>query len=435
MKISAPKRSNRLPPATLPVPSTKPGFRASLNGIRVFEAAARHKSFKLAAAELAMTATAVSHQIKTLEAQLGVSLFERKVRKVKLTEQGETLYHASAVGLHHIQQAILAIQPQPNRLRVSTTSSFAALVLLPRLQEFYRFYDAANVAEQNQSVSQTVNQTSGKADTSLMPQIDISTDISTGENLDSLAHSNSVNGESSTSPFNKASFNIAPFNIAIRLGDKNRVPDSERLNTEHFNLYGTPEYLASLVEISEIRKPDTKKSPLIFTVRFKNTRLPNVPWHSWLRENPAFQHWLAALSQPDMSTTLNLHTSSKYINNALQPSGIPLQYWDQEMYGIQQAQAGRGLVFCSATLVNALPIQNLIPIYLPVQFRTDAASTKTNAKTSDKTIKSNRAKITASNVANFVASDLCYYLPEREYWQNASNPVLASFVKWLESLF
>lgn len=429
MKISAPKRSNRLPPATLPVPSTKPGFRASLNGIRVFEAAARHKSFKLAAAELAMTATAVSHQIKTLEAQLGVSLFERKVRKVNLTEQGETLYHASAVGLRHIQQAILAIQPQPNRLRVSTTSSFAALVLLPRLQEFYTFYDEANVAEQNQCVSQTANQTSGKAEPSLMPQIDISTDISTGENLDSLAHSNSGNGESSTSPFN----------IAIRLGDKNRVPDSERLNTEHFNLYGTPEYLASLVEISEFRKSDVKKAPLIFTVQFKNTRLPSVPWHSWLRENPAFQHWLVALSQPYTSTTLNLHTSSKptlkpsakSINDNPQLSAIPLQYWDQEMYGIQQAQAGRGLVFCSATLVNALPIQNLIPIYLPVQFRSEAAS----AKTSDKTIKSHRAKITASNVANFVASDLCYYLPEREYWQNASNPVLASFVKWLESLF
>ncbi|MGE8636621.1 MAG: LysR family transcriptional regulator, partial [Achromobacter piechaudii] len=67
--------------ATLPV-----------TALRTFEAAARLRSFKLAAAELAVTPTAVSHQIKALERHVGFALFERAPRSVRLTDKGARLF-------------------------------------------------------------------------------------------------------------------------------------------------------------------------------------------------------------------------------------------------------------------------------------------------------------------------------------------------------
>ena len=60
-----------------------------LNALRAFEAAARHLSFTKAAAELHVTQAAISHQIKTLEEHLGVSLFQRRNKAVLLTEAGQ----------------------------------------------------------------------------------------------------------------------------------------------------------------------------------------------------------------------------------------------------------------------------------------------------------------------------------------------------------
>ncbi|MCX7319768.1 MAG: LysR family transcriptional regulator, partial [Hyphomicrobiales bacterium] len=60
----------------------------SLNGLRAFEAAARHLSFTQAAVELNVTQTAISHQIKRLEDELGVKLFIRQNRTLSLTDQG-----------------------------------------------------------------------------------------------------------------------------------------------------------------------------------------------------------------------------------------------------------------------------------------------------------------------------------------------------------
>ena len=62
-----------------------------LSALRTFEAAARLGSFKAAAEELAVTPTAISHQIRGLEEQSGVALFERHVRRVTLTEAGAEL--------------------------------------------------------------------------------------------------------------------------------------------------------------------------------------------------------------------------------------------------------------------------------------------------------------------------------------------------------
>ena len=68
----------------------------SLNGLRAFEAAARHLSFTQAASELNVTQTAISHQIKRLEEELGVRLFVRQNRALALTAQAQDYLPASA---------------------------------------------------------------------------------------------------------------------------------------------------------------------------------------------------------------------------------------------------------------------------------------------------------------------------------------------------
>jgi LysR family glycine cleavage system transcriptional activator len=67
-----------------------------MNTLRAFEAAARHLSFTLAAEELHVTQAAVSHQIKTLEEALGVRLFRRLNRAIRLTEEGQEFVGARA---------------------------------------------------------------------------------------------------------------------------------------------------------------------------------------------------------------------------------------------------------------------------------------------------------------------------------------------------
>src|SRR5437667_10762733 len=67
----------------------------SLDLLKGFEAAARNLSFTKAAAELYVTQSAVSRQVKTLEEQLGVALFRRHHRDLRLTEEGQTLYKTS----------------------------------------------------------------------------------------------------------------------------------------------------------------------------------------------------------------------------------------------------------------------------------------------------------------------------------------------------
>jgi LysR family glycine cleavage system transcriptional activator len=109
--------------------------------LQAFEAASRLASFKDAARELAVTPTAVSHQIRRLEAQLGFPLFERLHRSVQLTARGEVL--ASEVqdtfGRLHRSLARLRLEGRAagsDTLTVSVVPSFASKWLAPRLHEF-----------------------------------------------------------------------------------------------------------------------------------------------------------------------------------------------------------------------------------------------------------------------------------------------------------
>lgn len=110
----------------------------SLVALRAFEAAARLLSFKAAAEELAVTPTAVSHQIRSLEAQLETPLFTRKVRGIELTQAGADIAPAVGKALDDMVLAINRATSKNNTLTISTTPSFATLFLVPHLMEFYQ---------------------------------------------------------------------------------------------------------------------------------------------------------------------------------------------------------------------------------------------------------------------------------------------------------
>jgi len=110
----------------------------SLASLIAFEAAARHLSFTEAAGELNVTQAAVSHQIATLEAELGATLFLRKHQKVELTTQGQMLSQNLSSALQMMVRAVREIKApsEPPSLVVSTTAAFSHFWLTPRLQDF-----------------------------------------------------------------------------------------------------------------------------------------------------------------------------------------------------------------------------------------------------------------------------------------------------------
>ena len=109
-----------------------------LAALRAFEAAARHLSFQRAAGELAVTPTAISHQIRLLEDVLGLALFTRQVRQVALTEAGERLYPTLRDGFDAFDRALADLAPGPRRAAVTLTATiqFTARRLLPALGSF-----------------------------------------------------------------------------------------------------------------------------------------------------------------------------------------------------------------------------------------------------------------------------------------------------------
>jgi LysR family transcriptional regulator, glycine cleavage system transcriptional activator len=110
-----------------------------LNGLRAFEAAARHLSFAGAAEELHVTPAAVSYQIRNLEAQLGVKLFRRLNRAIVLTDAGALALPGIRSGFEEMHRAIGRIGRQKKTDRVVTATMaphFAAKWLAPRLARF-----------------------------------------------------------------------------------------------------------------------------------------------------------------------------------------------------------------------------------------------------------------------------------------------------------
>ncbi|MDT4836221.1 Glycine cleavage system transcriptional activator [compost metagenome] len=182
-------------------------------------------SFKTAAEELAVTPTAVSHQIKSLEAWLGVPLFERLPRGVRLTDCGERLFHSLHGALLDVAQTLDNLRPQRSggNLTISTTPAFAALWLIPRLGRFYAEH----------------------------PNINLRLDTSTA--LLDLHQDASVD-------------------LALRYGFASYPTlHSQCLLDECFAVYGAPALVANL---------DRQRSTLI-TVRWRNSELYDRSWKAW----------------------------------------------------------------------------------------------------------------------------------------------------------
>jgi DNA-binding transcriptional LysR family regulator len=196
-----------------------------LNQVRGFEAAARLGSFKAAGEELNLSPTAISHQISNLEDKLGVLLFERKTRAVILTPEGHQLAEAVYQALQRLSATIEEISSAKSVLRVSTTTSFASMWLVPNLASFQKQY----------------------------PEIQV--EIKTTEELIDINRDRSVD-------------------LVIRYGcNKENNEGATKLVTEDFRAYATETYLASHQKLEEATFIETK---------WKNKSLPLVSWSKWL---------------------------------------------------------------------------------------------------------------------------------------------------------
>ncbi len=119
----------------------------SLNGLRAFEAAARHLSFTNAASELNVTQTAISHQIRRLEQELGIRLFIRQNRALALTPEAKDYLPGVRAAFNDLRVATdrLLRKDDDHVLTVSTLASLAAKWLLPRLAAFQEAHPGIDV--------------------------------------------------------------------------------------------------------------------------------------------------------------------------------------------------------------------------------------------------------------------------------------------------
>ena len=281
-------------------------MQVSLQALRAFESAARLGSFKLAAEELSLTPTAISHHITNLESRLNVDLFHRQVRKITLTTTGERLAGTISEGFRKIEDALDEITINGNTLRVATTSSLAALLLIPSINEFYQLHS------------------------------DISVEFSTGEVLENHLYT-----------------------LPIRYGEVSSIPSNDILKYESFNVFG-----ASKLDLLE----HSSEPITLFTTEWKNKALPSPPLETWLE------------------------------TNGWDRTQITIKKFDQEIFGIHEALAANGLVFCFSTLAQRFIKANLIQ---PLKTQS-------------------------------VQSELCYYIPKKEEFKNRNA---RKFIEWIEMLF
>lgn len=117
-----------------------------VNLLRLFEAAARTGSFRTAASQLGLTPSAVSHAVRKLEQSLGVPLFDRSARSVRLTYEGEVLMRHAGRAFDDLRRGMEAVSARaPTLLRLHCAPSFAAQWLTPRLPAFLAAHPGIDV--------------------------------------------------------------------------------------------------------------------------------------------------------------------------------------------------------------------------------------------------------------------------------------------------
>lgn len=119
----------------------------SLKAIKTFQIAARHSSFAVAADELCITPSAVSHQIKTLETQLGLPLFSRGARALALTDAGARYLEQIDDLFTRLESVTEQLRARFGRssVRLHVPAYFASEMLLPRLSEFSKLHDGIDL--------------------------------------------------------------------------------------------------------------------------------------------------------------------------------------------------------------------------------------------------------------------------------------------------
>jgi LysR family glycine cleavage system transcriptional activator len=237
-----------------------------LGSLRTFEAAGRLLSFTKAAAEIAVTPAAVSHQMRELEDQLGVRLFERNSRSMRLTPQGEILHAAVSDSVDRLRRALARIRHSDARPRLMLTASpsIASKWLVPRLEHFLR----------------------------IAPEADIRIDVSS-EPLD---------------------FARDEIDVAIRFGDGNYPGLSvEPLFEETVFPVCAPRLLEGP---DPLRRPEDLLKHTLIHVEWNNQ------WATW----PNWKMWLMAAGMRDVETSRGLHFShtALAIQAAIDGQGVAL---------------------------------------------------------------------------------------------------------------
>lgn len=119
-----------------------------LPALAAFECAARHQNFAHAAAELHLTASAVSHHVRRLEARLGVVLFQRHARGVSLTNEGRRLADSASTALTDVETVLASLRaplPERDRLKIATLHSLLYTWLLPKIARFAQAHPRARL--------------------------------------------------------------------------------------------------------------------------------------------------------------------------------------------------------------------------------------------------------------------------------------------------
>lgn len=107
-----------------------------LNGLRAFDVAGRHLNFRSAADELGVTQGAVAQQVRQLEAHLEMPLFERLPKGLAFTPAGRGFHTRIAAAFEDLRAATETLRPEPGKVLVSVTPTFAAKWLIPNLPDF-----------------------------------------------------------------------------------------------------------------------------------------------------------------------------------------------------------------------------------------------------------------------------------------------------------
>ena len=139
----------------------------SLPLLRTFEAAARHLSFKKASEELCVTPSAVSHQVKQLENQIGVKLFARYNRSIDLTQEGRLYYKEINSALRNIELATnnLSRPGKSKPIHLNTFPFIATELLVPQLKRFKEEYP--DIELQIGSTTQSLDFQTSKVDVAI----------------------------------------------------------------------------------------------------------------------------------------------------------------------------------------------------------------------------------------------------------------------------